>query len=95
MSTKPLKQVSWSSALGPVEETPVEILEYGYSPINPLVDSIRLLILEPAESFDSTIFCRLELVELAQKATYDALSYTWGDELATQDIWIAGLFDQI
>ncbi len=88
MSTKPLKEVSWSSALGPVEGIPVEILQYGYSPINRDVDSIRLLILEPAESFETKIFCSLELVELAQRPTYDALSNTWGDELATN---ISGL----
>ena len=55
----------------------------------PLGDSqIRLLLLHAAESTTDTIECSLETVELTRLGDweYDALSYTWGTEEATQKI---------
>ncbi|KAF2113266.1 heterokaryon incompatibility protein-domain-containing protein [Lophiotrema nucula] len=40
--------------------------------------SIRLLKVEPASTQHGTVRCNLEVVELATKPAYCALSYTWG-----------------
>ena len=54
-----------------------------YTPLDPSVDCIRLVILEPGPSsriYQPIIYCRLKHVPFSEKPKYEALSYTWGDE---------------
>jgi hypothetical protein len=52
-------------------------LTYGYTPLaNP--SQTRLLRLMPGK-WDDPINCVIEPVDLDEKPTYKALSYTWGD----------------
>jgi hypothetical protein len=55
---------------------------YHYTPLDPSVDCIRLVILEPGPSSRTgqPIYCRLKHVPFSEKPKYEALSYTWGDE---------------
>jgi Heterokaryon incompatibility protein (HET) len=48
-----------------------------YQPLDPSVDSIRLLKLEPGSGNDQ-IRCQFVHVAFASKPKYEALSYTWG-----------------
>jgi hypothetical protein len=63
---------------------------FPYSPLDPNHDSIRLVVLEPSESTTPDIRCRLHHVTFREKTKYEALSYTWGDKLATEPIYIDG-----
>jgi hypothetical protein len=54
-----------------------------YTPLDPSVDCIRPVILEPGPSsriYQPIIYCRLKHVPFSEKPKYEALSYTWGDE---------------
>ena len=69
--------------------------EYRY---NELQDSqIRLLRLYAAETSTDTIECSLETVDLSnmEDREYDALSYTWGTEEATQKIVLRTRWSQL
>ncbi|KAH7378538.1 hypothetical protein BKA64DRAFT_728220 [Cadophora sp. MPI-SDFR-AT-0126] len=61
-----------------------------YNPIEPAVDGIRLLILEPCEDVKGFVSCRLQHVAFTKKPKYEALSYTWGDETIRHKIFIDG-----
>lgn len=63
---------------------------YIYSPLDPNVDSIRLVVLEPAEDQSSPISCRVRHATFREKPKYEALSYTWGDDLHDHTIFIDG-----
>jgi hypothetical protein len=52
------------------------------------VDSIRLLILQPAASFDDEIRCKIVHTSQGSKPTYEALSYVWGDPQIRKPICI-------
>jgi hypothetical protein len=64
--------------------------EYAYQPLDPLVDTMRLIELKPSDSFDAPVYCRLNHVEFGQKPKYNALSYTWGDEDVKETIYVDG-----
>ena len=61
---------------------------YDYSPLRG--NQIRLLRLHAAESSTDTIVCSLDVFDFDQLEgpTHDALSYTWGNDEATQKISI-------
>ena len=63
---------------------------FTYSPLDLSVDSIRLLILQPAEDPSALICCKLQHATFAERPKYEALSYTWGSETARQTISING-----
>lgn len=51
---------------------------YTYSPLESGKRSIRLLTLLPAEHQEAEIRCEIQTAEITWKASFDALSYTWG-----------------
>ena len=53
-------------------------------------DGIRLLTVEPAKDSEGTITCKLRDITFAEKPKYEALSYTWGDEIAKKRIYVNG-----
>ena len=63
---------------------------FAYNLLDFSVDCIRLLILKPAEDTNALICCRLQHVTFAQKPKYEALSYTWGNEIVRHKISIDG-----
>ena len=72
---------------------PVELTSaspFVYSPLDQSVDSIRLLILEPAQDTNALICCRLQHVTFTQKPKYEALSYSWGNENVRCNLSING-----
>jgi hypothetical protein len=52
-------------------------------------ESVRLLYLEPG-SWASRIECKSDAVSFAEKPTYNALSYTWGESKKTRWITVNG-----
>lgn len=69
-------------------------MSYGYSPLLPGPDSIRLLLLRPAEDDTAPIECVLLDYSLEESfgepIKYDALSYVWGDPKKTRPICVDG-----
>jgi len=63
---------------------------FSYTPLDPSVDGIRLLVLAPAQDIHSNIICSLRHVTFAQKPKYEALSYTWGSEAIRHRILVNG-----
>ena len=60
---------------------------FKYQPLDPSVDSFRLLILEPPKIIKSSeIRCRLVHTTFSQKPAYIALSYTWGSPDEVREI---------
>lgn len=52
-------------------------------------NQIRLLHILPARQRNETVKCRLKPVDLEDQGTvYEALSYTWGRDAPTEEIWI-------
>ncbi|OAL47413.1 HET-domain-containing protein [Pyrenochaeta sp. DS3sAY3a] len=64
--------------------------EYIYQPLTPDVDCIRLIELQPSDSEDAPLACRLVEVSFAQIPKYFALSYMWGDMSITKSILVDG-----
>jgi hypothetical protein len=63
---------------------------YTYSDLDPTVDSIRLVILEPSWEPISSIKCRMIHAAFKEKPKYESLSYAWGDGRATEKIFLDG-----
>jgi hypothetical protein len=63
---------------------------FQYQPLDPDVDGIRLIILEPAESPLYKIQCVIKHVTFAEKPKYEALSYMWGDPSLRKEITLNG-----
>ena len=62
---------------------------YRYSPLRP--NEIRLLHLYPADNKTDLISSELKVARLGDpRLRYEALSYTWGLEEATEKMWIQG-----
>lgn len=61
-----------------------------YSPLDPKVDGIRLVVLEPSLDHFSTVKCSLRHVTFGERPKYEALSYTWGDQETQGEISIQG-----
>ena len=62
---------------------------YRYSPLRP--NEIRLLHLYPADNKTDLISSELKVARLGDpRLRYEALSYTWGHEEATEKMWIQG-----
>ena len=62
--------------------------QYTYQPLA-YDDSIRILILEPGER-QELIQCSLVPVRLSENPEYDAISYVWGTDEPSQEIFIDG-----
>jgi hypothetical protein len=60
-----------------MNEYDVEKFSYDTVPLDPSMDSIRLLALLPAKE-GGAICCRLTTKKFAQRPKYEALSYRWG-----------------
>jgi hypothetical protein len=58
---------------------------FQYDPLNPKLDSIRLLELEPVDN-QQMLSCRLIHVPFRDTPVYEALSYTWGSPELTNTI---------
>jgi hypothetical protein len=77
--------------MDPVDDDALDPREsFSYSPLDPNVDCIRLVIIEAAKPHSNMISCRLQHVTFAQKPKYEALSYTWGDQLVEGRILLDG-----
>ena len=63
---------------------------FSYEPLNPHIDSLRLLVLLPPTANGDEIGCELEHRTFGSKPIYEALSYTWGSEPASTTIKING-----
>ncbi|KAI8648186.1 HET domain-containing protein [Fusarium keratoplasticum] len=62
--------------------------QYHYMPL-PRQGWFRLLTIEPAEA-SQVISCRLDHYEIDSSASYEAISYTWGDEKSTKSMLVNG-----
>lgn len=64
-----------------------------YEPLNEGIDSIRLLILHPADTSDdsSVIRCELKHATFRDKPLYEALSYTWGSPDDQKQMFVNGM----
>jgi hypothetical protein len=62
---------------------------FRYEPLDPSVDSIRLLELEPADN-QQILRCRIIHVPFRKRPKYEALSYTWGSPELTSTILLNG-----
>jgi hypothetical protein len=63
---------------------------YKYQPLSDSGLQIRLLTLDPADSWASEISCHLTHVKLDFKAKFEALSYTWDGGAETESISFNG-----
>ena len=68
---------------------------FAYRPLDVENREIRLVILAPASSFEDDIHCTLQPVSLNEDPQYEALSYTWGDENVTDEIFLDGQSFQV
>lgn len=59
---------------------------YKYQSLAP--DEIRLLVLHPARSFEDDIIIHLQVVKRSDDQHYEAVSYAWGDTVATVPLFI-------
>jgi hypothetical protein len=58
-----------------------------HNPLHTKKPQIRLLVLHPGR-FDDPVSCRLEICYLKRHPAYEALSYVWGDAVATLPIYV-------
>jgi len=63
---------------------------FQYEPLDPKVDSIRVVIVEPTQNANDIISCTLKHVTFGEKPKYEALSYTWGDASKRETILLNG-----
>ncbi|PMD21763.1 hypothetical protein NA56DRAFT_645560 [Hyaloscypha hepaticicola] len=63
---------------------------YVYQPLDDATQSIRLIRLQPALSFDTDVQCDIYHVTLDTRPIYEALSYAWGDAKVTSPIFLEG-----
>lgn len=64
---------------------PLQVFQY--QPLDTSVDSIRLLVLHPASPpSPSVVRCRLIHTNFGSKPSYEAVSYTWGDDNLSKTI---------
>jgi hypothetical protein len=61
-------------------------MAFEYKPLDPRVDCIRLVVLEPHDNFDAPIICRLIVAIFGEKPKFQALSYSWGTSEAKNKI---------
>ena len=61
-----------------------------YDSLDPSIDSIRVLVLEPNPDPKAAIRCKLLHKTFGQRPRYEALSYTWGSEGNKRKILIGG-----
>jgi hypothetical protein len=67
-----------------------------YQPLDPIKQEIRLLELLPAPNNGQIqASCQLSSVSLLEKRPFTALSYVWGDALATETILLNGIKWQV
>ncbi len=69
--------------------TSTSTTSFNYKPLNGL-GRIRLVLLEPSENKSARVECRLIHGWITSPLLYDALSYCWGNEVATRSILIDG-----
>ena len=70
-----------------VSEAVLPSSTYTYTPLGP--NEIRLLHVFPADNKSDTILSALKVAKLDDShLRYEALSYTWGHEDATEELWI-------
>jgi hypothetical protein len=63
---------------------------YVYQPLDDATQSIRLIRLQSAFSFESDVQCEIYHVTLETQPIYEALSYAWGDANVTSPIFLEG-----
>jgi hypothetical protein len=63
--------------------------EYSYIELDFASSRTRLLNLLPSSNRDAKLQCTLDLYNLSTgNVKYEALSYTWGDQSGTHELWI-------
>jgi hypothetical protein len=63
---------------------------YDYVTLDPVVEEIRVLIIEPSEEPDSPLITQLAHCPIHCEYGFNALSYTWGKDTPTSEIIISG-----
>jgi Heterokaryon incompatibility protein (HET) len=64
--------------------------EFSYRPLEPSLDSMRILELNPPKKNKRAISCELIHVTFKERPKYEALSYTWGDDMPKENIFVCG-----
>jgi hypothetical protein len=86
------KQASYTTFLQVVDRVFVAALknEYKYDPLDETDNEIRLLVINPAKKLSDPLFCQLVVAinEEIPACPYEALSYMWGDQQATEPIYM-------
>lgn len=59
-------------------------------PQDPTQNYIRLLTITPSKNISQIIECHLEVISLQEPLPYQAVSYAWGEEDASEPILIEG-----
>jgi hypothetical protein len=62
---------------------------YEYDSLNEAKDEIRLLTIQPGH-FNDPITCHLSTIPLSGVPLFEALSYTWGDPIVRNEIFVDG-----
>lgn len=65
-----------------------------YTPLNATKRETRLITLLPSHLSDD-IHCDLDVVSLAEAPLYSALSYVWGSEQDTREVFVQGISRQV
>lgn len=71
-----------------MDTDPDGVTSYVYTALDHDSQSIRLIRLLPASSFESEIRCEIYNVSLDTNPEYEALSYAWGDPSVTERIFL-------
>jgi hypothetical protein len=64
--------------------------KFAYQPLDPHVDSTRLLHIEPASNESGPLICRLVHATFEQRPKFWALSYVWGDATVKTKLCLNG-----
>ncbi|OOF98715.1 hypothetical protein ASPCADRAFT_162381 [Aspergillus carbonarius ITEM 5010] len=65
-------------------------MSFHYDTLSPEEQEIRLLCIHPSRNSKSPVQCSLKTVSLRQRPKYEALSYVWGTDHATEKILLEG-----
>jgi hypothetical protein len=63
---------------------------FKYTPLDPSMDGIRLVLLCPSQAKSSVVECKVVHTAFGTKPSYEALSYTWGSDAVKKEILLDG-----
>ncbi|KAF9883668.1 hypothetical protein FE257_003102 [Aspergillus nanangensis] len=65
--------------------------DFPYTPLNPDKKEIRVITITPEKHPEKPLRCSLQIVSLNEHPKFEALSYVWGDVVATTEISVENL----